>query len=322
MIENYSVGFSSSLSRMRSKENIKKSIDQLNESQLNSIEFGLTNCMLGVNLKQNRRFVLPYPSDNQLTYIKSIFKKDIHTSIHGPYIISATSGDEKKLKFSKANLTKCLKIGDQLAATHVTFHAGSFSTRIDDYIKNVKHVIDSWEKDRKEKGYKTELAPEVAGKVNGFADIFTLTRIAEEIGCLITWDISHDFARGGFLFKEEDILKRLNVLDELELSKERRLPIHLSGMIAGRKGEKHHTLLGKGDGVPWKFIISVLKEQNFIHKVNIICESKIPKGSKLKGNSITDAKKILEFTISDKLKKTPKLRKNRLDYFFSGGKND
>ncbi len=129
----------------------------------------------------------------------------------------------------------------------------------------MKQVLNNWEKWKQEKGFKAQLAPEVGGKYNSFADFFTLVDIAQEIGILITWDISHDFARGGNVTSEDGILQRLERLDDVfSLTENNRLPMHFSGMMVGKAGEKHHTLLGKGNGVPWELVLSVLKEQNYI----------------------------------------------------------
>ena len=155
------------------------------------------------------------------------------------------------------------------------------------------------------------------GRYNSFADFFTLVDIAHEVGILITWDISHDFARGGNVTSEDGILKRLERLDDaFSLSETNRLPIHFSGMVVGKAGEKHHTLLGKGNGVPWELVLSVLKEQKFLSKVNLICESKVPKGEKMKGNAISDALKAKKFLESDKIVKTYVGKPGSLNYYF------
>ncbi len=207
-----------------------------------------------------------------------------------------------------------------LEGHHVTFHAGSFKQKHKN--ERVKQVLQNWEEFRNKKGFKAKLAPEVGGKYNSFADFFTLVEIASEIDqFLITWDISHDFARGGNITSESGILQRLEALDSsgFQLNTSNRLPIHFSGIAVGKAGEKHHTLLGKGNGVPWELVFSVMKEQNFLSKVNLICEStsKDSKGEKLHGNAISDAIKAREFILSDKIVKKYVGKPGNLDFYFS-----
>ena len=309
-----SLGISLSVHRFFSAENLKSKIQNLLDHGLNAIEFGLLNCAIG----QSKGFgAIPYPSDNQINAILELIPlNEFYLSTHGPYRISATSEDSSKLKFSKANLSAALRTTDSLHGRHITFHAGSFKKKHNNL--HVKKVLTEWEKWRQEKGYQAVLAPEVGGKYNSFADFFTLVDIASSIdNCLITWDISHDFARGGNVTSEKGILKRLEALENaFSLSRDKRLPVHFSGMEVGKSGEKAHTLLDKGTGVPWKLLFSVIKEQNFLDKLNLICESKVPKNSKLKGDAITDALKAKAFIESGEIVTSYRGKQGHLDYYF------
>ena len=310
-----SLGLALSYSRFISHEKAKKKIQEFKENKINAIEFGLLNCVLG---KSAIPGTVPYPSENQVKAIMEILSPSEHyLSIHGPYRISATTEEPKKLQYSKSNLSKSLLIADWLGARHVTFHAGSFKRKHNN--AHVQKVLSEWEEWRQHKGYKAKMAPEVGGKYNSFADFFTLVEIAGTIdNCLITWDISHDFARGGNITKEEGILKRLNLLDQtFDLNASQRLPMHFSGMEVGKAGEKQHTLLDHGTGVPWKLVFSVLKEQNYLDKVSLICESKAPKNEKISGDSLSDVLRAREFLESDELVKVYKGKPGYIDYYFN-----
>lgn len=297
-----------------SQENIMIKFQEIKKKEINAIEFGLLNCVLGTS---NIPGTVPYPSEKQINLISDVVPSDqYYLSIHAPYRISATSEDPKKIQYSKSNLSKSLLIADWLGAHHVTFHGGSFKRKHEN--ARVKKVLEDWEAWRQHKEYNAKMAPEVGGKYNSFADFFTLIEIAGTINnCLITWDISHDFARGGNITTEGGVLNRLNLLDQtFDLNKDNRLPIHFSGMIVGKTGEKHHTLLDHGTGVPWKLVFSVLKEQNYLDKVSMICESKVPKKEKFMGNSLSDVIRVREFLESDELVKTYKGKPGYLDYYF------
>ncbi|MHA2175347.1 MAG: TIM barrel protein [Candidatus Hodarchaeales archaeon] len=310
-----SLGISLGFSRFISQKNLSSTIGKIKKFNLNSLELGLLNCSIG---RTNIPGMVPFPTDTQVQVVRELFpSSQNYLSVHGPYRISVTSEEKNVLKFSKANLSATLKVTDMVDGHHVTFHGGSFKKKHNN--EHVKHVLQNWEEWREEKGFKAKLAPEVGGKYNSFADFFTLVEIASEIDQLLfTWDISHDFARGGNITSESGILQRLEVIDSagFQLNPMNRLPMHFSGMVVGKAGEKYHTLLGKGNGVPWELVFSVLKEQNYLSKVNIICESKIPKGEKMKGNSISDAVKAKEFLLSDKIVKKYISKPGHLDHYF------
>lgn len=292
-----------------------KKIQEYKKNRINAIEFGLLNCVLG---RSNIPGTVPYPSEKQVKAMLEILSpKEFYLSIHGPYRISATTEEPKKLQYSKSNLSKSLLIADWLGAHHVTFHAGSFKRKHNN--AHVQKVLSEWEEWRQHKVYNAKMAPEVGGKYNSFADFFTLVEIASTIdNCLITWDISHDFARGGNITREDGILKRLDLLDQtFDLNANKRLPMHFSGMEVGKAGEKQHTLLDHGTGVPWKLVFSVLKEQNYLDKVSLICESKVPKYEKIRGDSLTDVVRAREFLESDELVKIYKGKPGHIDYYFN-----
>ncbi|UCG02974.1 MAG: hypothetical protein JSW11_03095 [Candidatus Heimdallarchaeota archaeon] len=310
-----SLGLSLSYSRFLSQERASKKIQEFQKNRINAIEFGLLNCVLG---KARIPGTVPYPSEKQIKAILEIISPiEYYLSVHGPYRISATTDEPKKLQYSKSNLSKSLLIADWLGAHHLTFHSGSFKRKHNNAY--VQKVLTEWEEWRQHKGYNAKMAPEVGGKYNSFADFFTLVEIAGTIdNCLITWDISHDFARGGKITTEDGVLNRLNLLDQtFDLNANNRLPMHFSGMEVGKAGEKHHTLLDHGTGVPWKLVFSVLKEQKYLDKVSLICESKVPKNEKIRGDSLSDVIRAREFLESDEFVKSYSGKPGHLDYYFN-----
>lgn len=308
-----SLGVSFGVSRFLSQERVSKKIQEFSKNGITAIEFGLLNCVLG---KSKIPGTVPYPSENQIKAMLEVLSpEEFYLSVHGPYRISATTEEPKKLQYSKSNLSKSLLIADWFGAHHVTFHAGSFKRKHNN--AHVQRVLTEWEAWRQHKGYNAKMAPEVGGKYNSFADFFTLVEIAGTIdNCLITWDISHDFARGGNITTEEGVLNRLSLLDQFDLNTRNRLPMHFSGMEVGKAGEKHHTLLDHGTGVPWKLVFSVLKEQKYLDKVSLICESKVPTKEKIQGDSLSDITRAREFLESDELVKSYKGKPGHLDYYF------
>lgn len=270
----------------------------------NAIEFGWTNCLVGGGRTLPLGFE-HYPNEYQAQHAREVFS-DFYKSAHAPYTASLTVTEKTKLRTTRAHFTKMFKLGIIMELNHLTFHCGSFTEKkgwnADKITELVISRIKELQKKREELGAThVELAPEIGGKLNSFADFHTLLNVASDTGTLITWDFAHDFARGGTVLTYDQIKRKLSLIeDSLDVSPSRPLPIHLSGIIVGKGGEKEHTLLDRGARLPWKLFLSVLKKENFVHKVVITCESK-PNPKAPEENSLTDAKKIVNFLKSSEI---------------------
>jgi deoxyribonuclease-4 len=287
-------------------EKVAETVKKFYENGFNALEI----LFLGNVLYAPKGSSAPiYPSMEQAQIISEKLQ-GLQVSIHAPYIISLTTSNPKRIRNTKAHFSINLKLGDILGATHVTFHCGS---RNRDSEKRVRNLLKEIMKVREDRGFKTMLAPEVAGKVKSFADFDTLVRVVGENGCLICWDIAHDFARGGMVTTEAGLLHRLELLESNIDLKKYRVPVHISGIISTRGGEKSHiTLDDKRNQLPWKFILSFLKEQNFLEKLTIICESKNEKDSI--EERINETQKIKNHLLSNQAIEYKKT-KSRLDTF-------
>jgi endonuclease IV len=255
-----------------------------------------------------------YPSQERAGSIGEQLQ-DFHVSIHGPYTISLTTKEKSKLRISRAHMTRCLHIADAVGATHVTFHPGSrqggriVRSRVRDRLKELMMKID-------DEGIMAVPAPEVAGKIASFGNFDETCRVAGEAGCLFCWDFAHDFARGGDVTTEGGILRRLELIEQhIDLARWR-LPVHLSGIVAGRRGEVQHAPLDGGSHVPWQLFLSVLKDQRFIDKVSIICESKSEEQNSFDFR-IDQALQLKTFIESQRIEKEYHATRPALTQFFS-----
>ncbi|MFX1299310.1 MAG: TIM barrel protein [Promethearchaeota archaeon] len=263
------VGFAAfPLSTFTSDTMLRQTTTILQAEQLKTAELLCLSNVLG-----RPRSGLPgYPSQERATDIGQLLK-EFHISIHGPYVISLTTTEKGKLRTSRAHMTRCLHIADAVGATHVTFHAGSrqggssVKTRVKERLQQIMVKAE-------EEGINAVPAPEVAGKIAGFGNFKDTCTVAGEVGCLFCWDFAHDFARGGDVTTETGILRRLELIEQnIDLARWR-LPVHISGIVAGRRGEVRHAPLEGGSNVPWELFLSILREQGFLDKVSIVCESK------------------------------------------------
>jgi len=287
----------------------EKVVEEFRTHEFTTIELLFLGCTLGVPKPGPRLF---YPSVEQVTSVDELLE-GFSISIHGPYTISLTATEQQQRKTTKAHFSMNLKLGNALKATHITFHAGTRKHQNDGQIKEFLMGI---VKEKEQKGYKTRLAPEVAGKVRSYTGFQKTVELAHECGTLFCWDFSHDFARGGDVTTESGILKRLELIDNNIDFKGDRLPIHISGMIGGRLGEVSHTFLDEGSGVPWQLFFSVLKEQGWLNRVQIICESKGEDKSGIAAR-VKDVLKIKKFIETGESDKVYSPRKSRLDAYWS-----
>jgi deoxyribonuclease-4 len=270
-------------------------------------------CLANV-LGSRRRGAPGYPSKQRATKIGKLMA-DFQLSIHGPYTISLTTKDSKMLRNSRAHLTRCLQLADAVGASHVTFHAGSRKggqTVRDRVQQRLQEVLAKCEKEN----IAAVPAPEVGGKIASFGDFEEVCTVAGNAGCLFCWDVAHDFARGGDIISEAGLLRRLELIEQhIDLARWR-LPVHISGILAGRRGEIRHTPLDEGSKVPWRLFLSVLREQRFLDKVVIICESKATKRDGFDFR-IEEALKLKDFVDSGEIDKEYRPPRPQLTQFLS-----
>lgn len=289
---------------------IEHRVDLIHTLGLNAVEIHFIGVRLGALGGQTPH----YPLSSRASKVREILAP-FSVSIHSPYEMSITVSGKKQIANTKAHFTHNFRLGDLLGATHFTFHPGSLGHTCRQV--QAKTLLQSIMEAAEARGFRCLPAPEVAGKVRGYGDFFQLVDLAAECGTLICWDVAHDFARGGDVTHEEGILRRLDHLEARLDLHGRRLPLHLSGIVANRYGEVRHTPLEQGDGVPWKLVLSVLKEQGWASRISIICESRTSETSWVGEHpSITDAQKILEFLKGPRVDKSYETSTPRLTDFF------
>jgi endonuclease IV len=307
------VGSSYSLHGLMSYEVVSKQIEEVASANLNCIEFGMQRNSL--NWSRGKPGA-PFPSENYCRKLHDLISElSISASIHAPYSIVITSDEPGKTQFAKATMTATARIASYLGATHITFHCGSRGPGRKG-LERAKIVFKEMLQAKNSRGYSIEYSPEVAGKLNSLGSFYEILELAEDCGTLFTWDIAHDYARGGRVTSFKLLNSRLDEIESrLDISSKCRLPIHISGIVGTKAGEKYHTPLDKGDGVPWELFLTVLKETGFIDKCSIVCESQARKPSG-EWSRLADARKIRDFCLSETLvtKWTP--RKPALESFF------
>jgi len=165
--------------------------------------------------------------------IKDAAKKlDIRLTIHAPYYINLNSEDREKTRKSMERILECLKVGTWLDAKKVIFHPGYYGKRAkEETYEKIKTEILELQKQRKEKNYTPELAPETTGKINVFGSIDEIAQLVIDTKCSFCIDFAHILAREKD-YKFEEVFRKFGKYDDIH--------IHFSGINYGKKGEKNH----------------------------------------------------------------------------------
>jgi deoxyribonuclease-4 len=158
-------------------------------------------------------------------------EEGIILSVHAPYYINLASEEEEKFIASKKRILDSCERAHAMGAKNVTFHAGFYQKRTAEVTYNLieKAVIAMQEQILRE-GWRVTLCPEVTGKPSQFGSLEELLRLQKEVGCGITVDFSHLYARQQGDIDYAGILKKLP----------KNFHAHFSGIEYGEKGERKH----------------------------------------------------------------------------------
>ena len=193
----------------------------------------------------------------------------INLSIHAPYYVNLNSKEEKKVEKSKERILKCCEIGSWLGAKRVIFHAGFYMgmDKEEVYLKIKNGIVEIMAK-VKEEGWDVEICPEVMGKINVFGSIDEIARLVRETGCGACIDVAHVLARYG-KYKFGELEKAFPM---------KNWHVHFSGIEYGKKGERKHLIVEKGE---WEEVLSWMEGLN--KDIVLVCESPDPVGDAVKG---------------------------------------
>ena len=158
-------------------------------------------------------------------------EQGIILSVHAPYYINLASDEKEKIDASKKRIMDSCERAHALGARNVVFHAGFYQKRTagQTYLK-IKKAIDQMQKSIARKGWQVKLCPEITGKPSQFGSLTELLKLTKEIGCGITVDFSHLFARQQGEIDYTEILQKLP----------KKFHAHFSGIEFGDKGERKH----------------------------------------------------------------------------------
>ena len=200
-------------------------------------------------------------------------RSGVRLSAHAPYYINFNAHDPKKRNMSQGILHHAASIAALSGARSVVFHSGFYlGDPPQEVYKKVKESI-AWVQGRlNEEGTSVTLRPEVSGKDSQFGNVAELLNLCSELpGTAPAIDFSHWHARGGGHNSYQEFAK---ILEETKarLGEDalKDMHIHVSGIIYGDSGERHHTNLEESD-MNYKELMKALHD--YEASGLLICES-------------------------------------------------
>jgi len=205
-------------------------------------------------------------------------KAGVRLSIHAPYYINLSSGEEEKRKNSIQYILNTCQVAKWMGADRIVIHPGSVGKLSREKAMMLAlPVLAEAIKQADESGFSDiTLCPEVLGKISNLGsvdEVIAMCRLDERmIPCI---DFGHVYARTlGALKSAEDyneIFERIG--NALGMERARKLHIHFSRIEFTQAGEKkHHTLQDTEYGPDFEHLARVLIERKA--EPVIICESR------------------------------------------------
>lgn len=189
---------------------------------------------------------------------KFVEDNNFKLSIHAPYYINLNSKEKRKVEESKQRILACCKIGEELGAKIVVFHAG-FYGKMDreNSFQNIKKVVLELLEEIKEKKWKIKISPETMGKINVFGSAEEIIRLVKETGCSFCLDFAHLWAREQGKITYSEIYEKFKKFSSIHA--------HFSGIEFGGKGEIRHKLTPESE---IKNLLKALPENKDITIIN------------------------------------------------------
>jgi len=198
----------------------------------------------------------------------------VRLTVHAPYYINLNSPEDDKLEASKERMLKAARIGAACGAESVCIHAAFYMKRDPEAVyANVLAGFREVRDTLAQEGVEVWLRPEVMGKPSQFGTVEETVRLSRELdGVLPLVDFAHLHARSLGEYNSYD--EFCGVLESLKAGLGRealeRLHLHVSGIVYGPKGERHHVVLAESD-FDYEALLRALKDHDC--KGFVICES-------------------------------------------------
>ncbi|MDV2989783.1 MAG: TIM barrel protein [Dehalogenimonas sp.] len=203
-------------------------------------------------------------SGMEIEFVRSIYLRDntappvayigqklgLKLSCHAPYYLNLNAADEVKLRKSSAMVFNAARIAALAGAGSLVFHAGYYLKGESETVyQNIKNQLELVLSKLREEDIQITLRPEIAGKTSQFGTLSELLRLCKELpGTAPAIDFAHLHAVTGRYNSYPEFAEVLaRVGEALGNEAVNDLHLHVSGIEAGKSGERRHLNLPETD---------------------------------------------------------------------------
>lgn len=207
--------------------------------------------------------------------VKELSKeKDLVLTAHGPYYINLNSKEEEKIIASINRIIDTARMGKELGAYSVTYHAAFYMGQPSDEVsKKVEQSMYEICKTLDEEKNDIWVRPETTGKPTQWGNLEEIVALSKKFKQVLPCvDFSHLHARTNGKHNTYDEFCAIfdYIGKELGLYALENFHAHIAGIDYGEKGEKKHLFLEESD-MNYKDLLKAFKQFNV--KGVVVCES-------------------------------------------------
>lgn len=202
--------------------------------------------------------------------------KDMVLTAHGPYYINLSSKEEEKIEASVKRVLDTARIGKELGAYSVTYHAAFYmGMNADEVYKKVEKSMQEICSVLDEEGNDIWVRPETTGKPTQWGDLEEIVRLSKDFKQVLPCvDFSHLHARTNGKHNTYDEFCAIfdHIGTELGDYALQNFHAHIAGIEYGPKGERKHLMLKESD-MNYEDLMKAFKK--FDVKGVVVCESPV-----------------------------------------------
>ena len=203
-------------------------------------------------------------------------EKNMVLTAHGPYYINLNSKEEEKIEASITRVLDTARIGSELGAYSITFHAAFYMGMPQDAVyKKVEESMARVCATLAEEGNTIWVRPETTGKGTQWGNLEEIVKLSKTFEQVLPCvDFSHLHARTNGKYNTYDEFCAIfdHIAKELGSNAIENFHAHIAGIEYGEKGEKKHLMLKESD-MNYKDLMKAFKK--FDVKGVVVCESPI-----------------------------------------------
>ncbi len=203
-------------------------------------------------------------------------EKNMVLTAHGPYYINLNSKEEDKIEASIKRVLDTARMGKELGAYSVTYHAAFYmGMQPDEVYKKVEKSMEEICSSLDEEGNDIWVRPETTGKPTQWGNLEEIVKLSKDFKQVLPCvDFSHLHARTNGLYNTYDEFCRIfeTIGTEIGSYALENFHAHIAGIEYGEKGEKKHLMLKESD-MNYKDLMKAFKK--FDVKGVVVCESPV-----------------------------------------------